>query len=75
GYVPKPDAFEPSGGGYETVLTSYSNLDIQAGPKIVEASLDLARKFKPGRVLRRARTKLEGPVRAWNYGVLGPDLE
>lgn len=72
GYVPTEDAFLPSGGGYETVLTSYSNLEITAGRKLVGASLELARTLKPGAVPERQKAE---PVReAWSYGVLGPDV-
>jgi neutral ceramidase len=72
GYVPTEDAFLPSGGGYETVLTSYSNLEITAGRKLVGASLELARTLNPGAVPERQKAE---PVReAWSYGVLGPDV-
>ena len=48
GYVPTPEAFAPDGGGYETVLTSVSNLEPDAGDRIVEGCLDLARSLTPG---------------------------
>ena len=49
-YVPTEEAFGPHGGGYETRLTSYSNLEVKAGTKIAEASLRLAKALEPGAV-------------------------
>ena len=72
GYVPIEEAFSPSGGGYETVLTSYSNLEITAGTKITDASLALARSLKPGAVAEASKVEPAGS--AWGYGVLGPDV-
>ncbi len=47
-YVPTEEAFGPHGGGYETRLTSVTNLEPTAGRRIVEASLDLAAQMTPG---------------------------
>jgi len=52
GYVPDEDAFGPGGGGYETRLTSYSNLETGTGGKIIEALAALAKKFLRGRRLK-----------------------
>lgn len=42
GYVPTFSSFGPHGGGYETRLTAYSNLDITAGNQFRDAGLELA---------------------------------
>jgi len=73
GYVPPAAAFGPDGGGYETVLTSYSNLDLSAERRIVDASLALARGLIPGAL--PPPPQVEAPGRPWQYGVLGPDVE
>jgi hypothetical protein len=71
GYVPTDEALGPKGGGYETRLTSYSNLEIGAGRKFLEAGLALARQLTPG--------KLPEPPRAppwsapWSYGNVPPE--
>jgi hypothetical protein len=71
GYVPPEEAFAPSGGGYETVLTSYSNLELTAARQIADASLELARRFAPGQL--PLAPQVEAPGEPWSYGVLGPD--
>lgn len=73
GYVPTKEAFGAKGGGYETVLTSYSNLEPSAGEKIAETSVSLVKKLKPGRIPKGPQVKL--PTKPWDYGVLGPELE
>jgi len=71
-YVPAPEAFGPDGGGYETILISDA-LEVEAGRKIVEASVELALQFTPGAV--PDHPQVEAPGQPWDYGVLGPDLE
>jgi hypothetical protein len=73
GYVPPEHAFEPDGGGYETILTSYSNLELGAERRIVETSLALAGRLTPGRLPQPPRA--DGPGQPWEYGILGPDRE
>jgi len=74
GYVPTEDAFDPdSGGGYETVLTSDSNLEASAGRKIMEKSLELAGRLAPDKVFQGAQVAPSNEV--WDFGALGPELE
>ena len=73
GYVPSEDAFGESGGGYETVLTSYSNLEITAGTRIADACVRLARQLKP-----EAATQIpqvEPATQRWGYGARGPEVD
>ncbi len=73
GYVPTEEAFGPTGGGYETRLTSYSNLEITAGTQMKEAGLELARSLKPGSIPSRGPA---APFRApWSYGNVRPELK
>ena len=73
GYVPTEEAFGPKGGGYETRLTSYSNLEVGAGRQFLEAGLGLAKELTPG--------KLPEPPRAppwsapWSYGNVSPETK
>ena len=74
GYVPTEEAFGPHGGGYETRLTSYSNLEITAGTKIAEAGLELARQMKPGVVPAPAKAPaFRG--QPWAYGDVPPQKD
>jgi neutral ceramidase len=73
GYVPTLEAFGPNGGGYETRLTSYSNLEITAGNQIVNLSLELIRKMQPGiEPTFPAPPPFKEP---WSYGNVKPELE
>jgi hypothetical protein len=71
GYVPTEDAFGPGGGGYETRLTSYSNLQITAGRRMMLAGIDLAHQLRPGNVPVPPMAKRGQP---WTYGNVAPDL-
>lgn len=74
GYVPTRESFGPHGGGYETRLTSYSNLAIGAGDQIESACLDLIGQLKPGAVPQRAKVPpFHGE--AWSYGNVPPELK
>lgn len=72
GYVPTLESFGEHGGGYETRLTSYSNLEIDAGDRIAEASIELARSLTPGPVPEPPPAPpFSGP---WDYGDNPPGL-
>jgi hypothetical protein len=74
GYVPTEEAFGPRGGGYETRLTSYSNLEPAAGRKLVEAGVALARELRPGAVPERPKAPpFQG--QPWSYGNVAPELK
>jgi len=73
GYVPTEEAFGPNGGGYETRLTAYSNLEITAGRQFRDVGIELARAMKPAPLPQRPMAppfKGEG----WSYGNVGPQL-
>jgi len=71
GYVPTEEAMGPNGGGYETRLSSYSNLALGAGQQISDACVELANERKPGAVPDRP---LAGPFGgAWSYGNVAPE--
>jgi hypothetical protein len=73
GYVPTEEAFGPNGGGYETRLTSYSNLEITAGSRMRDAAIALARAMKPVPLpTRPAAPAFKAP---WSYGNVPPQLE
>ncbi len=73
GYVGTEEAFGPHGGGYETRLTSASNLEPTAGRRMVETSLELSSQLAPG----KAPTHREVPPykRPKNYRPVPPELD
>ena len=74
GYVPTEEALGAHGGGYETRLTSYSNLEPSAGRRMVEIGLDLARQMTPGPVPEPQKAKpFKG--KPWGYGDVPPELK
>jgi hypothetical protein len=73
GYVPPAECFDPAtGGGYETVLNSYANMEIGAERAIREASIRLTQALTPGALPQPERiTERKAP---WHYGNMPPQL-
>jgi hypothetical protein len=73
GYVPTEKALGPHGGGYETRLTSYSNLEATAGREMLEESVELVADMNPG---TPPTPKEIPPVKSpWAYGNVPPELK
>jgi len=72
GYVPTEEALGRHGGGYETRLTSYSNLEPTAGRKMAEAGLELASGMKPAAI--PMPSKAAPFTEPWAYGNVPPEL-
>lgn len=73
GYVPTEEAFGANGGGYETRLTSYSNLAVSAGRELAEAGVALAAALQPGAL--PVPPRLAKPVPVWLYGNAPPEVD
>ncbi len=74
GYVPHEDALSPTGGGYETRLTSYSNMEPTAGRQIADALIGLAATLTPG-AASKAPPLPPFKGKPWTYGDLKPQLD
>ena len=74
GYVPTEEALGPRGGGYETRLTSYSNLEPTAGRQMVDAAIELAEQMTPGET-PAAAPAAEFSGSGWEYGNVPPELK
>lgn len=72
GYVPDEAAFGPGGGGYETRLTFYSNLEITAGRQFATTGLALARELTPDAA--PAWPRISAPGQPWPHGRVEPQV-
>jgi hypothetical protein len=80
GYVPTEEALGPSGGGYETRLTSYTNLVPSAGRQMTDICVELSQKLTPGAMPEPPRAPKFGVdssgigPQPWSYGNVPPEL-
>ncbi len=74
GYVPTEEALSPTGGGYETRLTSYSNLIPKAGTMMRDKGIELAAKMKAD---PEPEGKKLAPFKGtgWKYGNVPPEVD
>lgn len=73
GYVPTEEAFGANGGGYETRMTSESNLEVSAGRQFANAAIELSNQFTPGKIpMPPPAVRARG---AWTYGNLPPEVD
>ncbi|MCA9132832.1 MAG: hypothetical protein KDA45_06745, partial [Planctomycetales bacterium] len=74
GYVPTEEALGPHGGGYETRLSSYSNLIPTAGTTIANEGIALTKQLQPGTIPTRPPYPLFGGT-GWRYGDVPPQVD
>lgn len=55
GYLPTADVFGPHGGGYEGMLSGGSFLEKGAWQKVQEASIAMARRFAPEKIIEKPK--------------------
>jgi neutral ceramidase len=84
GYVPTANVLGPHGGGYESRLTSYTNLEPTASAQIVTAGLDLVAQLHPAPAPSPEKhtpftTTPKNPdalgPNTWGYGDHPPELD
>ncbi|MDB6007689.1 MAG: hypothetical protein JWR15_4676 [Prosthecobacter sp.] len=75
GYVPTEEAFGPHGGGYETRLTSYSNLEVTAGTQMANKGIELANQMSAEPKPEPPKSPPFGKGVPWTYGNVPPELE
>lgn len=73
GYVATEEGLGPQGGGYETRLTSYTNLEPKAAATFVNAGVRLSQRFTPGALpVGSPAPKFTGP---WDYGSVPAEVK
>ncbi len=76
GYVPTQEAMGERGGGYETRLTSYSNLKVTGGDQMHKAGLELLGKMQPGSAPAPRELPPQAPqTKPWSYGNVPPEID
>lgn len=73
GYVPTAEALSPTGGGYETRLSYYSNLEVKAGQIFADKGVELANQMTPG--AQPLPPRIQPTIAPWQYGNVPPQLK
>ena len=72
--MPTEEALSPTGGGYETRLTFYSNLIPSAGREIADTLIGMSGDFQPGPI--PVGPPLPPPKGdGWSYGDVPPEVD